>query len=135
MAALKHDQSLDDSPSPVMAQESTPATDDPSQRDFTKLYRHFSRNLPLSFSLQHGTHLAAVALQNGILGSLTGVGWRGREKQLFAERVAGVIETEDFVALASNAIGLPKHDETEDEYVERSKGVFRRLLLSAFNNA
>jgi len=135
MAALKLGQSGAESPSPPMAQGTTTATDDASPADFTKLYRHLSRNLPLNFSLQHGTRFAATALQNGILGTLVGVGWRDRKKQLFAERVAGIIENDDFVAQASDAIGLPQRDETEDEYVERGKAVFRRLLLSTLKDA
>ena len=135
MAALKYEQSTDENPSPPREHGASTTSDDASLADFSKLYRHFSRNLPLNFSLQHGTRFAAVALQNGILSTLTGVGWRNREKQLFAERVAGIIEKDDFVAQASDAIGPPQNGETEDEYVERGKTVFRRLLLSRLKDA
>lgn len=135
MAALKNEQTGDEKSSLPTAQETATAHYGPPSVDFTKLYRQFSRNLPLNFSLQHGTRYVAVALQNGILAALAGVGWRDREKQLFAEQVAGIIESDVFVTQASDAIGFPQKDETEDEYVERGKAVFRRLLLSSLKDA
>lgn len=133
MAALKHNQPADETRSPSIAQSTATSTSGTLHEDFATLYRHFSKNLPVNFSLQHGTGYVAVALQNGILDTLTNIGWRSREKQLFAERVAGITESDTFIAQASDEIGLPKKDETEDEFVERGKAVFRRLLGSTLN--
>lgn len=104
-----------------------------SPDSFAALYRRFNNNLPINFSLQHGTRHAAEALRTGILVTLVDTAWRDREKLSFAERISEIITSDTFIAQASSGIGLPNKGESEDDYVERGKTVLRRLLRSVLD--
>lgn len=54
------------------------------------------------------------------------------KKQKFAEEVSNLAQDEEFISEFSNRIGLPSETETEDEFVERSRDVLRRMLYDQF---
>jgi hypothetical protein len=54
------------------------------------------------------------------------------KKQEFLEKVSNQIRDEEFISEFSDCIGLPSEMETEDEFVERSSDVLRKMLYDQF---
>jgi hypothetical protein len=55
-----------------------------------------------------------------------------KKSQEFAEDVSKVISSNEFISELSDKIGLPLESETEDEFVERSSEILRKMLYSKF---
>ena len=50
------------------------------------------------------------------------------QSQNFAIKVSQVLSSDEFIDEISKSIGLPEKDETEDEFVKRSKVTIKTLL-------
>jgi hypothetical protein len=50
-----------------------------------------------------------------------------------AQSIEDYLRTEDFASAISNAVGEPKSDETEDQFVSRAKSAIEEILTRRFN--
>lgn len=54
------------------------------------------------------------------------------KKQKFSEKVSNLVRDEVFISEFSDCIGEPEELEAEDEFVERSSDVLRKMLYDRF---
>lgn len=67
----------------------------------------------------------ATTISNSLIGSL----FSNSEREKFAAKVSEFAHSDDFLNEVSDDIGLPKDNESEDEFVERAKSTMRTLLM------
>jgi hypothetical protein len=76
----------------------------------------------LAVSTQAGVKLAAVAILGQSLGAT--------KASKFAEGAANLVTDTSFLCELEGEIGLPKSEETEDEFVARAKSAMFKMLQS-----
>lgn len=59
-------------------------------------------------------------------------GMEDRKKRTFAKKLVAYVQTDDFIEKLSSEIGTPGDQETEEEFVKRSKARLAKLLEEEF---
>ncbi len=54
------------------------------------------------------------------------------KKEKFSKEVSSLVSSDDFIEKLSDRIGIPKDEESEDAFVERSKSELRKILFHQF---
>jgi hypothetical protein len=94
---------------------------------------------PMLPSLRQSIEITSVQVASILANSylINGVSIKNNEKKEkeFSEKVSQLAHSEDFVQTLSNSIGTPKPNESENEFVERSKNNMRFLLKEKLNGS
>lgn len=77
-------------------------------------------------SISLGSTAISASLAGAILS--TGLPFPEASREEFAEKVASISQSDEFISELSDDIGAPLKDETEDEFVARAKSAMANLL-------
>lgn len=75
------------------------------------------------------TTAIANTINKGIL-SVAGTSWSSSDTSKFSSQAAELVTKDEFLDELESKIGDPKENESEDEFVARSKEQMRKLLKS-----
>ncbi|WP_374090679.1 hypothetical protein [Methylomicrobium lacus] len=73
-----------------------------------------------------------TSLASVVDGVLTPFSAPSDKKQKFSEEVSNLVQDNSFISDFSDRIGEPSEFETEDEFVDRSKNILRKMLYAKF---
>ena len=88
-----------------------------------------SKTLPMSVKLPSNIQASLMSEVDAILISFSAP---KDMKQKFSEEVSNLVQDKAFIPELSDRIGEPSELETEDEFIERSSNVLRRMLYAKF---
>jgi len=89
------------------------------------------------FNAKNNTDKAELAISTGInnilvassvIGLFSGSGKKEKAAEEFSNKVSRFVHSDEFIGEFSKDIGIPKENESEDEFVSRAKDAMKNLL-------
>lgn len=78
-------------------------------------------NIPSTTTIQ-------IAIMGGLSSAFNQSSLQTKEKEKFSEAVSQIAKSDEVITELSEALGMPKDSESEDEFVKRGKAILTNIL-------
>lgn len=95
--------------------------------DFIKKSDPQTRSLILNQEQTRASVLSVLSMTNMNL-----MGLKPKDSQKISQQISELTHSDEFIDTLSEAIGEPKSDESQDEFVSRAKLTMKNILLARF---
>lgn len=100
-----------------------------SLKEFIKSYKDNKNGLSLpSPSSKELTNVISKEIKTNSAASLSISALSSSDTEKFSSQMAELANSDTVLTELSNSLGVPKEHESEDEFVERAKSIFKNIL-------